>query len=143
MRFMKKALCIIVAMVLMLQLVACQSEPKGEIVHYTDTAFVTEFMPDLEGVVGAEYECVTYNTDAVESSYRGLILLTSERANQLNQSYDWTVVESPVFVGETIDFSVAIGEVWYSCEQFNKDYVTLSTGCTVYFNGTDALYVSF
>lgn len=142
MHSIKRALCVLVTAVLMLQMVACQIEPKEEIVHYTDTAFVSEFMPDLEGVVGADYECVSYKPSSIESSYRGLIFITDERADLLNQNYEWVVVESPVFVGETIDFSVALGNVWYSCDQFNRDYVTLSTGCTVYFNGVDALYVS-
>ena len=151
----KKLICIILPIILILRLFACSTEPQEQISYSTSTAFIKNLTDGkLKGVTSCECETVrvayrmfgrNFSMGPTDPDYRGIITMSEEEGENLFNQYNWIWDDTFVLedIGE-IDTSYLQGDKWYFCNDFETETFPTVIVHYIRFNGKDTIlfYVS-
>lgn len=117
-----------------------QREAKIVINPVKTDKVIERYFPDIKEYDDFDIEEVYadwggFSIGPTEYEYRGIIYLTDDEAEKLMAAYEWEETEAPEFeFGEVDDSSLGEGP-WYSCKQFEKDYIKMVNVYYAVFDG--------
>ena len=105
-----------------------QREAKIVINPVKTDKVIERYFPDIKEYDDFDIEEVYadwggFSIGPTEYEYRGIIYLTDEEAERLMAAYEWEETEAPEFEFGEVDASSLGKGPWYSCKQFEKDYI--------------------
>ena len=124
---------------------AGQREAKIVINPVKSDKVIERYFPEIEEYEDFDIEEVYadwggFSIGPTEYEYRGIIYLTDDEAEKLMAAYEWEETEAPEFeFGEVDDSSLGEGP-WYSCKQFEKDYIKMVNVYYAVFDGEKLVF---
>lgn len=152
---MRKITAILIAAVMLLSMTACSRKSGGEMVykHFEGTRILKDRLKDsedLDWVTDCEYVSYAYqnyergipaNFGPSEPGFYGIIHITSDKAEELNEVYEWTECDTQ-FMTDELYYDEFEDNIWYSNTEFTDSMFKAVNTLDVCFNGEDTIYFS-
>ena len=158
-RFVKKAVVLLVSAALLGSVSACTGrdrdvvervaevenrEPVKHVDLLDDDSLMERYFNAVEDFERVQYEQIVFTSDfdigPHEYRFRGVVYLTQDEADRLQNAYEWEEVTDPEFEFDLVDISGAGDAPWYRCRQFEKDNYSLIVPYYTYFNGENLVF---
>ena len=152
---MRKITAMLITAVMLLSVTACSLKSGGEMVykHFEDTQILKDHLKDsedLDWVTDCEYVEYAYqnyergipaNFGPSEPGFYGIIRITADKAEELNETYEWTECDTQ-FLTDELGFDEFEDSTWYSNPEFKGSLFKAVNTLDVCFNGEDTIYFS-
>ena len=127
-----KTITTTLALLMMIGLTGCKNDPVKN-------------TQGLEGVKTNEYETIVYTTKYFdlgphESTFRGIIYLEEDAAQELMEKYEWKEVQNTSFEFDEVDIGDAEDKTWYRSNEFEKDTFKMISVRYACFDGEKIIY---
>lgn len=157
-RFVKKAVVLLVSAALLSSVSACTGseraaserldpgnrEPERHVDLLDDDSLMERYFNAVEDFERVQYEQIVFTSDfdigPHEYRFRGVVYLTQDEADRLQNAYEWEEVTDPEFEFDLVDISGAGDAPWYRCRQFEKDNYSMIVPYYTYFNGENLVF---
>ena len=122
-----------------------QREAKIVINPVKTDKVIERYFPDIKEYDDFDIEEVYadwggFSIGPTEYEYRGIIYLTDDEAEKLMAAYEWEETEAPEFEFGEVDASSLGKGPWYSCKQFEKDYIKMVNVYYAVFDGEKLVF---
>lgn len=126
----------------------CEEIPITEITCRKDAFVMEHYTKAADAYTDTEYERVlqtikvrgmNMSMGPHEPEYRGMILLTDEKAKEIRDKYDWNKAETVEITFEKMEYKIPEDTEWYVAGGFAHDYFTLVSVKQVYFDGKNTI----
>lgn len=122
-----------------------QREAKIVINPVKTDKVIERYFPDIKEFDDFDIEEVYadwggFSIGPTEYEYRGIIYLTDDEAEKLMAAYEWEETDAPEFEFGEVDASSLGKEPWYSCKQFEKDYIKMVNVYYAVFDGEKLVF---
>lgn len=122
-----------------------QREAKTVINPVETDKVIERYFPDIKEYDDFDIEEVYadwggFSIGPTEYEYRGIIYLTDDEAERLMAAYEWEETDAPEFEFGEVDASSLGKGPWYSCKQFEKDYIKMVNVYYAVFDGEKLVF---
>lgn len=133
------------AIVMLIGLTGCKNEPVKNVSYKTDDYVIEHYTQGLEGVESNEYETIVYTLKYFdlgphEATFRGIIYLEDDAAQELMEKYDWKEVQNTSFEFDEVDIGDAEEKTWYRSNEFEKETFKMISVRYACFDGEKIIY---
>ena len=126
----------------------CEEIPITEITCRKDAFVMEHYTKAADAYTDTEYERVlqTIKVRGMDMSigphepeYRGMFLLTDEKAKEIQDKYDWNKAETLEITFEKMEYKIPEEAEWYVSWEFAHDYFKLVSVKQIYFDGKNTI----
>ena len=122
-----------------------QREAKTVINPVENDSIIERYFPEIKEYDDFDIEEVYadwggFSIGPTEYEYRGIIYLTDDEAERLMAAYEWEETDAPEFEFGEVDASSLGKGPWYSCKQFEKDYIKMVNVYYAVFDGEKLVF---
>ena len=140
-----KSVTTMLAIEMIIGLTGCKNEPVKNVSYHTDDYVIEHYTQGIEGISSNEYETIVYTLKYFdmgphEATYRGIIYLEEDAAEELMEKYEWKEVENTSFEFDEVDIGDAETKTWYRSNDFEKESFKMIAVRYACFDGEKIIY---